>query len=1444
MTAKRLPLAVLARSLGLTSTGALMPVAATAAPIAPAVHTDTAADTESTAQAAPAADLLDVDFADGTPADAAQDRPVQTFGAPQIGVDGTLARQVGEFDGESAYSYALESSDYDQLVDGFTVECNFKRTAATSGEDTFCGNKEAGGFAMYVQDEMAGFMVHNGGYRKVAVEIEADRWYHAAGVFDGETVKFYLDGELVGETAATGQMTVPPNETARNLVVGADSGPNNEPGQHAQVAVDAARVYSAPASAEQIAALNAEFAVEVEAPAADVVNVDFADGTSTESVQDLPVTTHGEPIIAEDPALGRNTATFDGDDALLYPLGEQYATLGDSMTVECVFRYNGALPTSGETNLCANKEAGGFSMTMYADKLTFAVNTGSYHNAGIEIEPNEWYHAVGVFDGDSQTVKLYVNGELVAGGPTGNAEIKWPPNAGAHNLAIGADSSNGGAQFHSTSTIASARIFSDSLDAQQVAALNIEAFDGLRDQEAELTGTTPAEGSELTRATEFGVEWANPGLVAAGATYAIDGEPVQPGDIVGSGMTAGEHTLSIEGKTVFGLPISETVTFTSGSIPVGGGTETGQGEGRVTLSARAVNPDGGDVTTTFNAGRTATAEGGFQGLVSQTPTALEFEYSDHAELEGAGDSLTAEPGSFPFQRFDVEVGANAEDQSVRWAGTADPNREVNLLVWNHATEEWDEVAAGRGLQESELVLSGGLEADHLDDSGSASVLVLGEDPFVDDLANEVRDSFEDPADYDFSIAHLTDTQYLAEGAAEDAYSEEQRAVWAEAYTSVAEWIVANAEDKKIDYVAHTGDIMENWYTGGPRADEEAYREVAVEEFEFVSEAQRILDDAEIVNGVTPGNHDNRSGKDVGADNLYNQYFGPERYEALEQTQGWKDAKASYTPWKEGDNDNHYDLFTAGGLDFIAVYLGYDVTDEEIEWASGVLEEYSDRNAMIMTHAQRKPSTNPDGRGATFSHDGAKIDEGLLQKHRNIFLALSGHEHGVDIEVRKDVGTEGNNVVELLADYQFYTVSAEELGLTGVDGRSPQDMLQFGSSFFRMLQFDVDNSELAVDTYSPLLEDFGATEYDDRKRYNGTEDDTRLPIQLETRKTSFASNQVMVTTPTDEVIGEATAKSGWPASVEWAGLTEGETYAWYATSRDAETGDEIEAGQADQMGVFTATSAGTDTQAPELTVPGASTLEVGDAFDPMDGVSATDTVDGDVTGAVQVMGSVDTATAGAYVLTYVVQDANGNQATAPRVVVVEAADVPEQPEPIEDFADNQPGSRFFEPVRWMQENGITEGYSDHTYRKDRDISRGESLAFIFRYLQPEFAAEGVPFTDISEAHTFYEPISWAEQNEVTSGYSDGEFKSGREVTRGEFASFLFRAVDPEGSFAEAGFEDVDSTNAHFEAVNWLKESGLVTGYTDGSFRADRQITRGEVAVILHAFDTQSEGADQD
>lgn len=56
-----------------------------------------------------------------------------------------------------------------------------------------------------------------------------------------------------------------------------------------------------------------------------------------------------------------------------------------------------------------------------------------------------------------------------------------------------------------------------------------------------------------------------------------------------------------------------------------------------------------------------------------------------------------------------------------------------------------------------------------------------------------------------------------------------------------------------------------------------------------------------------------------------------------------------------------------------------------------------------------------------------------------------------------------------------------------------------------------------------------------------------------------------------------------------------------------------------MGVFTATAAGIDHVATELTIPEAATITAGEAFDPISGASATDNTDSDVTDAVQIIG---------------------------------------------------------------------------------------------------------------------------------------------------------------------------------------------------------------------------------
>lgn len=668
-----------------------------------------------------------------------------------------------------------------------------------------------------------------------------------------------------------------------------------------------------------------------------------------------------------------------------------------------------------------------------------------------------------------------------------------------------------------------------------------------------VVSSVPAAGETIMQAVALDVRLDDLSGILSGPEVALDGTPIGLAEPIGPGLSAGEHTLVVTAVDGLGNEATHEIAFTSAGIPdapsdLAPATGTADVTGPVTLSATVGEPDGGDVTATFTQADILSPNQVWQGTSAGIPTTLSVEgeqkVTGSSALEpGDGLTLDGEAGrDVVYQRFDVMVQGHVQDPVVRWVGTIDPDRLATLRAWNLESLAWDALAASRGAAEGDTVLTAEVDARYLDGQ-QVHFMVTGEDPFADDLAGGDPNAFADPASYDFSIAHFTDTQYLSEGAVEQE-SAEERAVWESAYAGITEWIAGNAEERKISYVAHTGDIIEN-NIRVPST--EAMQQQVVGEFEVAARQHDLLDAAGVPNGVVAGNHDNQSGTENGSGAIFNRYFGPDRY--ADAASGWEQAEYG-GPWREGDNQNHFDLFSAGGLDFVVVGLSYGVSREEAEWADGVFDRYSDRNAILLTHDYLEPSAQPDGRDAKLAvPDGSMLYNTVVQDNPNVFLILAGHRHGVGTNVKPDVGEIGNGVVELLADYQFYTVSADRLGLTEVGGYAPDTQLRFGASFLRLLSIDVDRSVMHVDTYSPLLDEFGATEYDDQQRYDGTEDETVVPIDLTSRVTTLRTDSVAVYGPI-AVIGEDTVASGETASVEWTRLKADTAYAWIVTARTA------------------------------------------------------------------------------------------------------------------------------------------------------------------------------------------------------------------------------------------------------------------------------------------------------
>ena len=94
----------------------------------------------------------------------------------------------------------------------------------------------------------------------------------------------------------------------------------------------------------------------------------------------------------------------------------------------------------------------------------------------------------------------------------------------------------------------------------------------------------------------------------------------------------------------------------------------------------------------------------------------------------------------------------------------------------------------------------------------------------------------------------------------------------------------------------------------------------------------------------------------------------------------------------------------------------------------------------------------------------------------------------------------------------------------------------------------------------------------------------------------------------------------------------------------------------------------DKTSPVLTIPEDGSISKNATFDPMNGVSAKDDVDGDISDKITLQGNVDTAVPGTYTLVYAVEDAAGNRSEAQRIITV----VDDTKQEVTTIRDNQTG----------------------------------------------------------------------------------------------------------------------------------------------------------------------------
>ena len=142
-----------------------------------------------------------------------------------------------------------------------------------------------------------------------------------------------------------------------------------------------------------------------------------------------------------------------------------------------------------------------------------------------------------------------------------------------------------------------------------------------------------------------------------------------------------------------------------------------------------------------------------------------------------------------------------------------------------------------------------------------------------------------------------------------------------------------------------------------------------------------------------------------------------------------------------------------------------------------------------------------------------------------------------------------------------------------------------------------------------------------------------------------------------------------------------------------------------------------------------------------------------------------------------------------------------------------------------------GYTGGTFGPERNMTRAEVTTMFARLLTEQIEADKTyssTFNDVAKNCWAANYIGYMQQFGIITGYSDGSFRPDAPVTRAEFAAIASRFEKlTEGS---KSFTDVPNTYWATRYINFAATRGWVTGYSDGTFKPENPITRAEVAAV--------------
>jgi hypothetical protein len=168
-----------------------------------------------------------------------------------------------------------------------------------------------------------------------------------------------------------------------------------------------------------------------------------------------------------------------------------------------------------------------------------------------------------------------------------------------------------------------------------------------------------------------------------------------------------------------------------------------------------------------------------------------------------------------------------------------------------------------------------------------------------------------------------------------------------------------------------------------------------------------------------------------------------------------------------------------------------------------------------------------------------------------------------------------------------------------------------------------------------------------------------------------------------------------------------------------------------------------------------------------------------------------------------------------------------------FVDVPPGHQFYDEIEWMADEDLTTGYADGTFRTLEPVTRQATSAWLHRLAGSDPGPFSDPgFVDVPDGHAFDTEIWWMADTGRSTGYLDSTYRPVECVSRQAMAAFLYRESGSPGPPPVAPtFTDVPIGHPFHTEISWMAAMGVTTGYSDGGFHPGACVTRQAAAAFL-------------